>query len=89
MKFDPERFSIENRDSINPYTYFPFGRGPHNCIGDRFGLMQAKVGITYILKNHLVTPGDNTIKNMRLEKKALLLQAEGGIHLNNVYDPLF
>ncbi|KAK0072517.1 hypothetical protein PV325_011256 [Microctonus aethiopoides] len=32
-KYDPERFSEENKKSRKPCIYIPFGEGPHNCIG--------------------------------------------------------
>lgn len=32
-RFDPERFSDERKHEIKPFTYFPFGSGPRNCIG--------------------------------------------------------
>jgi hypothetical protein len=32
--YDPERFTEENKRLQKPYTYLPFGDGPHNCIGN-------------------------------------------------------
>lgn len=32
-KFDPERFSDENRKNIQQQHYVPFGIGPRACIG--------------------------------------------------------
>ncbi|CAH1400041.1 unnamed protein product [Nezara viridula] len=55
-KFDPERFSPQNMESINPYTYLPFGEGPRMCIGMRFGKLQTKVGLITILRNCRVEP---------------------------------
>lgn len=36
-KFDPDRFSDENKHNIRPFTYLPFGDGPRNCIGEDKG----------------------------------------------------
>ncbi|KAK4878671.1 hypothetical protein RN001_011177 [Aquatica leii] len=47
--FDPERFNDRNRKTIKPYTYLPFGEGPRNCIGAKFGVMQTKIGLVTML----------------------------------------
>ena len=49
-KFDPMRFSPEAKQSRDPYTYMPFGHGPHNCVGMRFAQMEIKLALTRILK---------------------------------------
>lgn len=50
-RFDPDRFSDENKDNIVPGTYMPFGTGPRNCIGSRFALMEIKAFFVYLLQS--------------------------------------
>ncbi|XP_009888357.1 PREDICTED: cytochrome P450 3A24-like [Charadrius vociferus] len=50
-EFRPERFSKENKESIDPYTFLPFGAGPRNCIGMRFALLTLKVAVVVLLQN--------------------------------------
>uniref|UniRef100_A0A8D8X8G7 Probable cytochrome P450 6a14 n=1 Tax=Cacopsylla melanoneura TaxID=428564 RepID=A0A8D8X8G7_9HEMI len=50
-QFDPERFTPENIEARPHYTYLPFGDGPRNCIGMRFGLIQFKSGLAHLMAN--------------------------------------
>nr|CAD7590356.1 unnamed protein product [Timema genevievae] len=35
-KFDPERFTEDNKDNITPFTFVPFGVGPRTCLGKKY-----------------------------------------------------
>nr|XP_020043036.1 cytochrome P450 3A9-like isoform X2 [Castor canadensis] len=82
-EFRPERFSKQNKDSIDPYIFMPFGNGPRNCIGMRFALMNMKVALVRVLQNFTFKPCKETQIPMKLNTQGLL-QAEKPIVLKVV-----
>lgn len=42
-RFDPERFTPEQIASRPRHVYYPFGEGPHVCIGNNFALMEMQL----------------------------------------------
>ncbi|XP_059752927.1 cytochrome P450 3A24-like isoform X1 [Balaenoptera ricei] len=70
-EFRPERFSKKNKDSINPYTYLPFGTGPRNCIGMRFVIMNMKLALVRILQNFSFKPCKETQIPLKLLTQGL------------------
>ncbi|XP_045483362.1 probable cytochrome P450 6a14 [Harmonia axyridis] len=80
-KFDPERFSEENKRNIKPFTFLPFGEGPRVCIGVRFGMMQAKVGLTALLLNYDFDMSEDTKEPLEFDPRSFILLTKGGIWL--------
>ncbi|XP_022230418.1 probable cytochrome P450 6a23 [Drosophila obscura] len=80
-KFKPERFTEEAIASRPACTWLPFGEGPRNCIGLRFGIMQTCVGLAYLIKGYKFSVAPETQIPMKLVVKNILLSAENGIHL--------
>ncbi|OWR46229.1 cytochrome P450 9G3 [Danaus plexippus plexippus] len=60
-KFEPERFSDENKHKIKPFTYMPFGMGPRICIGIRFAQLEIKILIFELLLNFKIVKCPKTM----------------------------
>uniref|UniRef100_A0A1I8PJU5 Cytochrome P450 n=2 Tax=Stomoxys calcitrans TaxID=35570 RepID=A0A1I8PJU5_STOCA len=87
-KFNPERFSPENKKQLMPMIYLPFGGGPRNCIGWRMGLLQVAACIVHILKNHYVKLCPQTHLKPEFNAKAFVLQTKGGMYLEAIRDDM-
>jgi hypothetical protein len=51
-EFWPERWLEEGgaAQRVPPYSYMPFSRGPRNCIGAQFALLEAKTILAMMLR---------------------------------------
>lgn len=66
-KFDPYRFSDQNKDSIVQGSYLPFGLGPRTCIGSRFALMEGKLLLFNLLSRFVVEKCDKTPETLTFQ----------------------
>ncbi|CAG9806318.1 unnamed protein product [Chironomus riparius] len=80
-KFDPNRFTQEEIDKRPKFSFFPFGEGPRNCIGMRFGLVNAKYGVAMIIKNFKLTPDARMKYPLKFNPKTILMEPETGFWL--------
>jgi cytochrome P450 len=55
-RFDPERFATGRREGIGPYAYFPFGVGPHACIGKHMAEMESKLALALLARRYRLEP---------------------------------
>ncbi|MEL7476615.1 MAG: cytochrome P450, partial [Cyanobacteria bacterium J06555_12] len=51
-KFCPDRWNDQYEQQLPRCAYFPFGAGPHVCIGKSFALMEAKLILVAILQRY-------------------------------------
>ncbi|KAL3842936.1 hypothetical protein ACJMK2_020909 [Sinanodonta woodiana] len=80
-KFDPDRFSPENKDRIHPFTFLPFGGGPRNCIGMRLALMETKMAIAALLQNFRILTSPETEIPPKIDKRRGITRPLNGMYL--------
>jgi cytochrome P450 len=55
LRFDPDRFSPENKAARPKFSYFPFGGGNRQCIGESFAWMEGAFSIATIAQRWRMT----------------------------------
>ncbi|XP_077296613.1 uncharacterized protein LOC143918549 [Arctopsyche grandis] len=78
-KFDPERFSTENKTNINPLSFLPFGVGPRNCIGSRYALMITKSIIFRLLSKFDLVMTAKTQNPIKIDNNSLSIIPKNGV----------
>ncbi len=81
LRFDPDRFTPEARAARHKYTYFPFGGGSRQCIGESFAWMEGVFSIATLASRFRFryaasTPPEPQAKITLRPKGPLLMQAE-------------
>ena len=49
-KFDPYRFTSEEKAKRTAYDWLPFGSGPRNCIAMRLAQAEVKIAVAYLVR---------------------------------------
>ncbi|KAH8250707.1 hypothetical protein KR032_000240, partial [Drosophila birchii] len=80
-RFDPDRFTPEKVAARDSVEWLPFGDGPRNCIGMRFGQMQARIGLAQIISRFKLSVCDQTEIPLKYNPKSFVLGTIGGIYL--------
>lgn len=79
--FDPERFSKDNIYKRHSCSFLPFGDGPRNCIGKRFGMVQTKIAILVLIRDFTFEICPKTPIPIKLDPMIMLTMSRGGIYL--------
>ena len=51
-KFNPYRFTPEEKAKHGSYDWMPFGGGPRNCLGMRLAVLEVKVAVAHLVRKY-------------------------------------
>jgi cytochrome P450 len=80
LRFDPERFTEENKARRQRFCYFPFGAGARQCIGEGLAWMEGVLILAFVARHWRLSLPGNAPRELRM-RPAISLRPEGGVHL--------
>lgn len=80
-RFIPERFLADQMAQRPTASWLPFGDGPRNCIGMRFGKMQTSIALFHLLRRFQFSVCPRTEPKIKFQNSNLLLCPATGIYL--------
>lgn len=84
-KFDPDRFTEENKAARDHMAFMPFGYGPRLCLGMRLAYLELKLGLVHVLRKVTFELNDTTVpklgEDVKIKRGAPLLTPADPIQL--------
>jgi cytochrome P450 len=75
LRFDPNRFAEEQVRARPQLHYFPFGFGPHLCVGMHFAVIEMRIAIALMLSRFEV----ELVNGMRVREKPQIANTPGPV----------
>jgi cytochrome P450 len=81
LKFDPERFDGDWKKRYPKYAYFPFGGGPHICVGNHLAMFEGQIILPMLVQHFRYEP----VPQPKIKLQALLtLRPKGGLLIKTI-----
>jgi cytochrome P450 len=80
LRFDPRRFTEENKAGRPRFRYFPFGAGARQCIGEGLAWMEGVLILASVASNWKLSLPAGSPKELPLHP-AISLRPKGGVRL--------
>jgi len=80
LRFDPQRFTEENKSGRPRFCYFPFGAGARQCIGEGLAWMEGVLILSFVARHWRLSLPSDAPHDLRM-RPAISLRPEGGVRL--------
>jgi cytochrome P450 len=80
LRFDPQRFTEENKARRLRFCYFPFGAGARQCIGEGLAWMEGVLILAFVARHWRLSLPPGAPRELPL-RPAISLRPKAGVHL--------